>query len=302
MSFATVEISSADGATIASFAPEAGMVCCSLTHDGVELLDLGRGLDAYAQRGKTMGIPLLYPWANRLAAFGYTAAGQSVALPDDQGQLPQDPNGLPIHGLVPYLMRWEATRTGSTISARLDWSSETLLALFPYRHQVQIDAEIAPAALTITVAVIATTEDSVPVSFGFHPYLRLPTTDRAQAKVELPASERLLLDEKSIPSGARGPLGPTAFELADTSWDDGLSITALPARFASRNPATGQGIELELLEGYPYGQVYAPPERDYICFEPMTAPTNALRSGEGLTILRPGEQHRAVFRISRVPS
>jgi len=29
-------------------------------------------VSAYAQYGKTMGIPLLYPWANRLAAFDYS--------------------------------------------------------------------------------------------------------------------------------------------------------------------------------------------------------------------------------------
>jgi aldose 1-epimerase len=304
VSLATVQLSSADGTTKASFAPTAGMVCSSLTYDNHELLDLGRGLDAYAERGKTMGIPLLYPWANRLAAFGYTAAGRTVTLPEDPQLLPHDTNGLPIHGLVPHLMRWEATQNANTLSARLDWSSDTLLGLFPYRHEVHLHAEIATGVLTIGVVVSASAEDSVPISFGFHPYLRLPTADRAQTTVELPACERVLLDELSIPTGAREPLGPTTFKLAQTSWDDGLSLTELPARFASRDrtPGAGHGIELDLLEGYPDGQVYAPPDRDYICFEPMTAPTNALRSGEGLRILRPGEHHRAVFRISRVPS
>ena len=31
------------------------------------------------RRGKTMGIPLLYPWANRLAAFDYSVAGEDGA-------------------------------------------------------------------------------------------------------------------------------------------------------------------------------------------------------------------------------
>ena len=94
----------------------------------------------------------------------------------------------------------------------------------------------------------------MPVSFGFHPYLRLPNAERAQAAIELPASERLLLDAQGIPTGAREPLGPAAFELDDTSWDDALSITALPAQFTSQDPATGRGIELDLLEGFRYAQ------------------------------------------------
>ena len=47
------------------------MVCRSLRYDQVELLELRRGLETYAEAGKTMGIPLLYPWANRLDRFGY---------------------------------------------------------------------------------------------------------------------------------------------------------------------------------------------------------------------------------------
>lgn len=302
MTLETIEIRSPDGRASASFAPGAGMVCCSLTHEGEQLLDLGRGLDAYAERGKTMGIPLLYPWANRLAEFGYSAAGKSVVLPEDPHQLPHDKNGLPIHGLIPGHMRWEATPTAAAVSAQLDWSSDALLALYPYRHTAQLHAGITEDSLTITVMITASGQDSVPISFGFHPYLRLPTANRVEAQVELPACERLLLDERSIPTGARESLGPATFRLGETTWDDGLSVGGMRARFSVRDLAGTRGLDLTLLEGYDYGQIYAPPRRDYICFEPMTATANGLRSGEGVRILRPGEQHRAAFRISRVPS
>ncbi len=75
MDYETLKITSAGGRTEASFAPSANMVCCSLRHDGMELLELRRGLQVYGDAGKTMGIPLLYPWANRPARFGYAAAG-----------------------------------------------------------------------------------------------------------------------------------------------------------------------------------------------------------------------------------
>jgi aldose 1-epimerase len=301
MSVDTKEIVSWDGTTAASFAPSAGMVCSSLRHHGEELLDLGRGLDAYAERGKTMGIPLLYPWANRLARFSYDAAGRQVTLSEDPRQLPHDSNGLPIHGLIPSLMGWETAAQGDTLTARLQWDSEQLLALYPYRHEVELQATITPGVLTITMLVRAVGEDNVPVSFGFHPYLRLPSSLREDTTVTLPACERLLLDEQSIPTGEREALGPTTFELAHTSWDDGLRVSESPARFTSRG-RDGHGVTLELLHGYPYAQVYAPPGRDYICFEPMTAPANALRSGEGLSVLSPGEEYRSAFRISRVVS
>jgi len=47
--------------------------------------------------------------------------------------------------------------------------------------------------------------------------------------------------------------------------------------------------------------VYAPRGGDYLAFEPMTAPANALVSGRGLRLLAPGEQHRATFRIGVAP-
>ena len=57
------------------------MICQSLRHGGAEWLEQRLGLDAYVEQGKTMGIPLLHPWANRLAHPGYAVAGKEVSLP-----------------------------------------------------------------------------------------------------------------------------------------------------------------------------------------------------------------------------
>ena len=124
----------------------------------------GRGVDAYASQGHTMGIPLLYPWANRLSAFTYEVAGATVSLPDDRALLPADPNGLPIHGVLPSLLRFQ-TRSGedrSTLTAVLDWSTPELLALFPFAHEVRMDARVGAGELTIATTVTASGSDQVP--------------------------------------------------------------------------------------------------------------------------------------------
>src|SRR6516165_796572 len=124
MSFETLTITSPTGRTLAQFVPAVNMVCCSLVHDGAERLELRRGLRTYAEAGKTMGIPLLYPWANRLDGFGYEAAGKVVALGEGDARLPRDSQGLPIHGVIPRLLRW-AVLDGldrDALEARLDWS------------------------------------------------------------------------------------------------------------------------------------------------------------------------------------
>ena len=140
--FETVGIVSEGGALEARFVPGANMLCQSLTHDGVQLLHTGRGVEAYAQRGKTMGIPLLHPWANRLSRPGYAAGGKEVTLPAPEGRYALDSNGLPIHGALPGLLRWEVIETGAVdrISARLDWSGPELMDLFPFAHELRLDA------------------------------------------------------------------------------------------------------------------------------------------------------------------
>ena len=92
---------------VAQFAPALAMVCCSLVHAGEELLGLRGGLEAYAERGSTMGIPLLHPWANRLA-------GPVAASP----LLHTDANGMPIHGVLPAALPFAVEHeTASSLDA-----------------------------------------------------------------------------------------------------------------------------------------------------------------------------------------
>lgn len=291
------EIVSAGGELRARFVPEANLVCDSLTHRGVQLLHVGRGVRAYAEQGKTMGVPLLHPWANRLAAPGYRIGDTTVRLPPPDGRYPVDPAGLPIHGALPGLLRWELTaREADGLSARLRWDSEQLLALFPFVHELRVDARVTETALMIETTLHATGERDVPVSFGYHPYLRPPgDLPRDRWQVALGASQRLVLDERMIPTGAREPLAPASFELDGRSLDDGLAELASPPLFSA---IAGAGaLSVTFGAGYPYAQVYAPAGQDLICFEPMTAPANALVSGDSLRLVAPGDTYRAAFTI-----
>jgi aldose 1-epimerase len=293
-----VTIRSPGGLTEAQFVPDANMLCCSLRHRGAELLDTGQGVRAYAERGKTMGIPLLYPWANRLAAPGYRTAGKEVVLGDSEGRYALDPNGLPIHGALPGLLRWELGDgpRPERLRARLDWSSPELLGLFPFVHELEYRVQVGDGALEIVTTVRASGDDTVPVSFGFHPYLTIPGTRRQDWRVQLGAGGRLVLDEQMIPTGSSEPLDERRFALAELSLDEGLA--GLDDRPEFRVSAAERALTVSFEHGYSQGQVYAPAGHDFICFEPMTAPANALRSGDGLELLSPGSEHSAKFTIA----
>ena len=119
----------------------------------------------------------------------------------------------------------------------------------------------------------------MPISFGFHPYLRLPGERRESWEIELPVAARLVLDEHMIPTGRTEAVEFPRERLGERGFDDGFADLA-PRPFV----VAGGGRELALSfdEGYPYAQVYSPPGAAFICFEPMTAPTNALCSGDAL--------------------
>ncbi len=282
--------------------PAAGMICCSLRHRGEELLAQNAGVAAYAERGKTMGIPLLYPWANRLAGFDYNVEGRTVAVPHDPSRVALDDNGLPIHGVIGGRLAWDLTHTPSSesqsLAAQLSWSESDpeLFEVFPFRHDLRYEASLLAGCLQVQVTVHACGTDVVPVAFGFHPYLSLPGVSRERWLVRLPALRHLTLDDRQIPIGPEQVLAEQRFELAEREFDDGFDAVAEPARF----DVTGAGrrITLEFLDGYPCAQVFAPrPRGEFICFEPMTAQANALRSGIGLRLLAPGERYRATFAV-----
>ena len=63
----------------AVFLPGRGMLGASLEHRGEELLGRVEDMASFAQSGRTCGIPLLHPWANRLGAMCYCASSSQAA-------------------------------------------------------------------------------------------------------------------------------------------------------------------------------------------------------------------------------
>jgi aldose 1-epimerase len=280
----------------AQFVPDAGMIGTSLTDDGVELLGQRRGLDSYIQAGKTMGIPILYPWANRLGGNTYTAENVAVELTPGENGVRADPNGLPIHGTLAAYPGWRVvTESANELIAEVDFGAEPrLLASFPYPHLLTVSVRLADRTLTVRTTVTATGETAVPLCFGFHPYLRVPEAERSDWIIETPPLRHLGLDERGLPTGEASEQPPTKEALGDNTFDDAYDQVPDGAVFAVSGG--GRRLEVHFLQGYSATQIFAPPGEDVVCFEPMTAPTDALRRG-GYRTARPGEPAVAVFSI-----
>ncbi len=278
----------------AVFLPGCGMIGVSLRLHGEEFLRRLENLDAAAAKGSTAGIPLLYPWANRLSVPRFRVAGRDVALDSSSPLLHCDDRGLLIHGVKWASLAWEVIEAkADRLTARLAWTHPKLLAVFPFRHKVELTATLRPDSLTIETTILA--EDLLPVSFGFHPYFGLASLPRDKWRLKLPTMRKLVLDDRGIPTGRDKSFDGFDAPLGDLNLDAGFS--ALDEHPAFSLSGNGRRITLEFLENYRYAQVFAPKGEDFVALEPMTAPTSALTSGQGLRLVEPGKEFRAALRI-----
>lgn len=283
------------GAWTSRWVPSVGMVGVSLFGHGRELLGQLGGLDAYVARGSTFGIPLLHPWANRLSGWSYAVDGTTVALEAGAPGLRIDSNGLPIHGLMAAYRDWEVLEDdGRRLVAEAAWEAGgERFAGFPFAHRLRLDVEQAPDRLVVTTTLTPTGDAGVPVAFGFHPYVTLPGVPRERLVLRTPAMTRLPLDDRGIPTGAREPVGPRHATLGDAPLD--AHYTDLGTHPCFTIAGGGHELSVQFLEGFTHLQVFSPPGRPIVAIEPMTAPIDALRSGDGLRVVT--EPFRAAFAI-----
>lgn len=281
----------------AVFWPGGGLLGVSLRFRGEELLRRLDDLETARRKGSTAGIPLLYPWANRLAGLHYRAAGREVVLEPGSHVLHFDDQGLPMHGVPWGQLSWKVVEAKpDCFVAQLDWDRMDLLAVFPFPHHAQIAGQVASDSLTLKTTILADAGSPVPISFGFHPYFGIPHVAREEWRLQLSAMKKLLLDARGIPTGGAEDAAAYDAQLGYQSFDDGFALLGDSARFSLSGAS--YKITVEFLEGFAYAQVFAPKGKEFIALEPMTAPANALISGEGLRVLEAGGEFRAGFQVT----
>ena len=277
----------------ATFRPDAAMLCTSLRFRGEEHVAWPRTITQFRAGGAT-AVPLLHPWANRLAGNTYRAAGRRVSLAGIA--LPHDPNGLPIHGNL-FGVAFDVVRASDKrLTARLDYGAHPeKLRAFPYPHNVTVGARLDPGrGLTIVTEIAPTTDRPVPVSFGWHPFVRLPNAPRRNWELRWPGCEHVEVDGRVLPTGGRTPQRAERAPIGDRTFDDHYAL-GRDRRFAIS--AGRRTLAFAFDRNYPYAQLYAPPRKQFVAIEPMTATVDALGRGTA-PIVEPGNRFRASFTIS----
>ncbi len=142
MAFKAIRLDSGGGLS-ATFVPSAGMIGVSIVVDGKEHLDQRDGIGAYVEHASTMGLPILYPWANRLARDSWKFGGEQVVIESDAYRVKRDENGYPIHGTLAASSLWTVEPAevdeglgAATLRAKLEFGDHPrLLESFPFPHR-----------------------------------------------------------------------------------------------------------------------------------------------------------------------
>ncbi len=291
----------------ATFVPKAGMVCSSMTHDGEEMLGQRYGLKGYVEDGKTFGVPILAPWANRLGRMAYAVVHEGggvrrIDVHPDTPNLRFDAFGQPIHGLLRGSPDWDvievrAEAEEAWIMARLEFTQRRPdFMAFPFEHHIELKVTLRSTSLTFSTAIIATGQDEVPIAFGWHPYLSIPGQSREEWEVYLPFTERCPLGTTLLPLGTHERVEPIVGKLGDRPLDDLFADVANGTTAYIRGNGRKMSIRFDM--GYDWAILYGPPHRDHICIEPMTAASDPFSGQEPMEVVPRGKSFRAAFTIS----
>jgi aldose 1-epimerase len=282
----------AAGEMEATFLPDLGMTGVSMRCCGREHLALPGGLAAL-RAGATLGLPLLAPWANRLASRRYRVGRVDVDLTGLP--LGTDDNGLPIHGLLVGRPGWRVGRRSARRGqARFSASIDVDAPAFPFPHRIEVGVTAGDQRLTLDTTVIPTGRRRVPIAFGWHPYLQLRGTPRRRWHLRLPARTHLALDDRGIPTGGEEAQRREADPIGTRTFDD-LYALGRERRLALVTDDTS--ISMHAGAGYPYAQVWVPSGRPFAALEPMAARTNSLADGSA-PLVEPGADYTAVFSLA----
>ena len=280
------------GELSASFLPEVGMTGVSLRLRGRQYLALPGGVD-HLRTGGTGGLPLLAPWANRLATRRYRIGATTVDLTGLP--LGTDDNGLPIHGLLAGVAGWRIDGYDvSGSNARLRASIDVDAPAFPFPHRIEVVVKARDSELDIRTTVVPTGRRRVPIAFGWHPYLRLPDASRRLWRLRMPKRRHLELDPLGIPTGAATDEAAEADAIGTRTFDD---LYALGRDHRLAFETDDAAIELWSDSAYPYAQVWVPAGRRFAALEPMAAATNALGDGTA-PLVEPGDSYSARFVLT----
>jgi len=274
-----------------------------LEYDGQPIV-AGYDIDAMAPAGSGQ---LLLPWPNRIQDGAYTFQGR-----DHQLALSEPARHHASHGLTRWVSWTPEEKGENTVSLVYRLMAQKG---YPWTVDLHVLYDLSPDGLTSTVTATNMSCSLAPFAQGAHPYLTVGDDGIDGWELTVPASTRITLDDRKIPSGREDvegtdfdfriarPLKGTRLDTPFTGLSRGPDGRA---EVSLTNGPADRGVALWMDQRYGWVQVYTGDDlgeqaRRALAVEPMTAPPNAFRSGEDLVVLAPagaeGDEHSSSWGI-----
>jgi PQQ-dependent dehydrogenase (methanol/ethanol family) len=270
-----VQLEDAAHRTTVSIMPSRGNVVSEMKVNGHDVIQWPGG-----------GIPLLAPWANRLDEQAFYANGKRYAFDMDLGNVR---GAVPIHGFLQRTDKWQVVEaksdaSGAWVTSRLEFSQEpSWMRQWPFAHTIEMTHIVRDGTLEVRTKITNLGEEPMPISIGFHPYFQITDSPRDEWTITVPARTRWLLAPNKVPTGAIEPIdrlfpNSAATSLKEYNLDDVFSDLVRNAAGRATMTVRGkaQRIDVSFGPNYRAAVIYAPRDRNFICFEPMAGITNAL--------------------------
>lgn len=222
------------------------------------------------------GIPVLFPMVGRLSEDQYQARGKTYSMP--------------VHGLIRNYP-WEVRGTSFTDGARIVVgikSNEEMENAYPFSFDVEFAYTLKGHTLTVEQCFTNMSDQDMPVSFGFHPYFKVPV--KKNARVELNADIYQDMVSKAMVSAEKIP---------DFTGEPEVGCLYFDVKGQKATLHTGDyRVEVKFDKNYRHVLLWSLPQEDFICVEPWTARPDALNTGEELIEIRRGACIRSFMEIS----
>jgi aldose 1-epimerase len=313
--------------TVVKVVPSVGNMAVEMRVRGHNVLRYQHAsLDDFRARPGQTGIPFMGPWINRLDEQAFYANGRRHSFDMSLGNIRGE---VPIHGFLTTTDRWRVTTLAATadaaaVTSRLDvYKQPDWMRQWPYAHTVEITYRLAEGVLEVATSIANLSDEPMPLSIGFHPYFQLTDSPRDEWSISVGAKTRWLFDSRKLPTGVTEPterlLPSPRVGLRDYNLDEVFGDLVRDAEGRATMTLWGRSQRLDVVIGQRYrsvvvwapnpsgkgrgGQGDSPPaERNFVCFEPMAAITNALNMahrgeyGE-LQTIAPGGTWRESFWV-----
>lgn len=237
------------------------------------------------------GIPILFPFPNRIRGGKFTYLGKTYELPKNNG-----PNA--IHGFA-IDAAWDVSASGvadtgafCTGEYRISKNSPEAASLWPADAVLKVTYTLGERSLSLDAEVTNPSAGKLPFGFGIHPYFALPFDaggDAAKTLIQAPASRYWELRD-FLPSGKTAAVDKrldfrTGQPRSGLKLDDvltGLTYEGSMCTCRLIDHNLGATLRFSFDRGFREIVLYTPPDNPrLIAIEPYTQTTDAINLAAG---------------------